>query len=55
MIVPYPPGIPVLCPGERISEEVVRYLAQLVKMGARIHGMIAGEIPMLPVLIAGRE
>ncbi|NOU98350.1 aminotransferase class I/II-fold pyridoxal phosphate-dependent enzyme [Paenibacillus sp. LMG 31456] len=55
MIVPYPPGIPILCPGERISEEVVGYLTQLVRMGARIHGMISGEVPMLPVLIAGRE
>jgi len=25
-IAPYPPGIPVLLPGERITEEVVRYL-----------------------------
>ncbi|MCR8636073.1 aminotransferase class I/II-fold pyridoxal phosphate-dependent enzyme [Paenibacillus radicis (ex Xue et al. 2023)] len=55
MIVPYPPGIPILCPGERITEEVVKYLTQLVRMGARIHGMISGEVPMLPVLIAGRE
>jgi arginine decarboxylase len=55
MIVPYPPGIPVLCPGERISEEVIRYLARLAKLGARIHGMIPGEVPMLPVLTAVRD
>jgi arginine/lysine/ornithine decarboxylase len=55
MIVPYPPGIPVLCPGERISEEVVRYLNRLVALGARIHGMTIGEVPMLPVLIAVRD
>ncbi|WP_079914898.1 aminotransferase class I/II-fold pyridoxal phosphate-dependent enzyme [Paenibacillus sp. 32352] len=52
MMVPYPPGIPVLCPGEIISSEVVRYLKQLVQMGARIHGLIDGEEPMLSVLIS---
>ncbi|MBE1447156.1 aminotransferase class I/II-fold pyridoxal phosphate-dependent enzyme [Paenibacillus sp. OAS669] len=52
MMVPYPPGIPVLCPGEMISSEVVRYLKQLVQMGARIHGLIDGEEPMLSVLIS---
>ncbi|MCS7463234.1 aminotransferase class I/II-fold pyridoxal phosphate-dependent enzyme [Paenibacillus doosanensis] len=51
MVVPYPPGIPVLCPGEKISSEVVRYLDQLIGMGARIHGLIEGEQPMLSVLI----
>ncbi|TDF91618.1 aminotransferase class I/II-fold pyridoxal phosphate-dependent enzyme [Paenibacillus piri] len=55
MIVPYPPGIPVLCPGESISAEVVRYLTRLSAMGARIHGMTSGAEPMLPVLIATRE
>ncbi|OXM82628.1 aminotransferase class I/II-fold pyridoxal phosphate-dependent enzyme [Paenibacillus rigui] len=52
MIVPYPPGIPVLCPGERITEEIVSYLEELVTRGARIHGIIEGEQAMLPVLIA---
>lgn len=51
MIVPYPPGIPVLCPGEQISSDVVRYLRQLVQMGARIHGLIEGDEPKLSVLI----
>ncbi|MHB1126082.1 MAG: aminotransferase class I/II-fold pyridoxal phosphate-dependent enzyme [Bacillota bacterium] len=26
MVVPYPPGIPILCPGEEISDEIVEYL-----------------------------
>ncbi|WP_036746616.1 aminotransferase class I/II-fold pyridoxal phosphate-dependent enzyme [Paenibacillus sp. UNC451MF] len=51
MIVPYPPGIPVLCPGEKISADVIRYLKQLVQMGARIHGLIDGDEPLLSVLI----
>ncbi|PZE19179.1 aminotransferase class I/II-fold pyridoxal phosphate-dependent enzyme [Paenibacillus xerothermodurans] len=55
MVVPYPPGIPVLCPGERISEDVVRYLAQLVAMGARVHGLVQGDMTMLSVLIAVKD
>lgn len=49
MVVPYPPGIPALCPGERISAEVTRYLMQLTAMGARIHGLVEGEQAMLSV------
>ncbi|MFQ1004272.1 aminotransferase class I/II-fold pyridoxal phosphate-dependent enzyme [Modestobacter sp. SSW1-42] len=33
MISPYPPGVPVLCPGERISQEVVGYLTSGVAAG----------------------
>ncbi|MCD6413763.1 MAG: hypothetical protein J7L54_06440 [Elusimicrobia bacterium] len=31
MIAPYPPGIPVLLPGERITVEVVEYLRAVEK------------------------
>jgi lysine decarboxylase len=37
-IIPYPPGIPVLLKGERITEEVVGYLGQLKRLGARFQG-----------------
>jgi len=37
-IAGYPPGIPALLPGERISEETVSYLRELVQSGARLHG-----------------
>ncbi|MCZ2827296.1 hypothetical protein O2W14_00420 [Modestobacter sp. VKM Ac-2986] len=33
MISPYPPGVPVLCPGERISQEAVDYLTSGVVAG----------------------
>jgi len=36
MICPYPPGIPIVAPGERLSPEVVDYLEQTVAMGARV-------------------
>lgn len=28
-IIPYPPGIPILCPGEEITEEIVEYIEYL--------------------------
>jgi arginine/lysine/ornithine decarboxylase len=37
-IASYPPGVPALLPGERISAEVVAYLRRLVGSGARLHG-----------------
>jgi lysine decarboxylase len=37
-IAGYPPGIPVLLPGERITDEVIAYLRSLKAVGARLHG-----------------
>ena len=37
-IAGYPPGIPVLLPGERITEDVIAYLRSLKAVGARLHG-----------------
>ena len=34
----YPPGVPALLPGERISAETVAYLRELAAGGARLHG-----------------
>ena len=37
-IAGYPPGVPALLPGERITGEVVSYLRELTTAGARLHG-----------------
>ena len=37
-IAGYPPGIPALLPGERITTELVAYLRELKTAGARLHG-----------------
>jgi len=37
-IAGYPPGIPALLPGERITAEVIAYLQELIDVGARLHG-----------------
>ncbi|MFN8130366.1 MAG: amino acid decarboxylase [Solirubrobacteraceae bacterium] len=37
-IAGYPPGIPAILPGERVTEEVIEYLRELARSGARLHG-----------------
>ena len=37
-IAGYPPGIPALLPGERITAETVAYLREIVAAGSRLHG-----------------
>jgi lysine decarboxylase len=37
-IASYPPGVPQLLPGERISAEIVAHLTELAETGARLHG-----------------
>jgi lysine decarboxylase len=37
-VVPYPPGIPVLVPGEEITAEIVEYLTSVRRTGIEIHG-----------------
>ena len=39
MIVPYPPGVPLLVAGELISEEAVEAMHQLLDSGCRMVGM----------------
>jgi arginine decarboxylase len=38
MICPYPPGIPVIAPGERLTTEIVDYLEQLAAAGVMVEG-----------------
>jgi arginine decarboxylase len=38
MVIPYPPGIPLLVPGERITTEILATLAHLRAAGCRIVG-----------------
>jgi arginine decarboxylase len=37
-IASYPPGVPALLPGERVSADTVAYLQELAAAGARLHG-----------------
>ncbi|HHV28364.1 MAG TPA: aminotransferase class V-fold PLP-dependent enzyme [Clostridium sp.] len=39
MITPYPPGIPVICPGEVISEDIVKYVIKVIEAGGVVNGV----------------
>lgn len=38
LVAPYPPGIPILAPGEVISAEAIHYLRAVERMGGMING-----------------
>ncbi|MDO4553184.1 MAG: hypothetical protein Q4C22_06570 [Bacillota bacterium] len=38
-VIPYPPGIPFLCPGEEIGEEEIRYIRELRAEGEKVIGV----------------
>jgi arginine/lysine/ornithine decarboxylase len=42
LVVPYPPGIPVLIPGQEITESIARFLLNLYysNNGTEIHGLV---------------
>lgn len=44
-IIPYPPGIPLICPGEEIGAEEIQYIKYLRQIGDKVIGVNAdGEI-----------
>ena len=49
-IASYPPGVPALLPGERVSGATIAYLRQLAASGARLHGASDPEFQTINVL-----
>jgi lysine decarboxylase len=50
-IAGYPPGVPALLPGERVTAEVVGYLRALTAAGARLHGAADPTFQTVRVLV----
>ncbi|NJK35816.1 MAG: aminotransferase class V-fold PLP-dependent enzyme [Oscillatoriales cyanobacterium SM2_2_1] len=50
LLCPYPPGIPVICPGERVTAEVIATLQQIHRAGGIIHGCSDPGLTTLRVL-----
>lgn len=50
MIAPYPPGIPIIYPGERITQEVWEYLEQFRKEKRHIHGSRDGRLEIIRII-----
>ena len=38
-IIPYPPGIPLACPGEILTDEIVNYVLRLRELGEKVIGV----------------
>ncbi|MBE9539943.1 MAG: aminotransferase class V-fold PLP-dependent enzyme [Proteobacteria bacterium] len=56
LVVPYPPGIPVLIPGQEITDSIARFLLNLYhsKNGMEIHGLVErGDNAFLRVVDRG--
>jgi arginine decarboxylase len=49
-ISPYPPGIPVIAPGEEITPEIIDYLRLELKAGVRIQGPFDDELRAIHVV-----
>ena len=57
-IVPYPPGIPVLVPGQVLSAEIIQFLLGLLRAQRRteLHGIVYdGYLPCVRVLTPDEE
>lgn len=50
IVMCYPPGIPILTPGERITEEILAYIKEARTRGCDIQGTIDPEAETLAVL-----
>jgi arginine decarboxylase len=50
MVSPYPPGVPVIAPGERITQEVLDYLTDVKRAGALLPDPADNEFESLRVV-----
>ncbi len=50
IITPYPPGVPILCPGEEISAESIEYTLEIKECGAEIQGAEDSELRWVRVI-----
>lgn len=48
IITPYPPGIPLVCPGEVITREIIAYIHELISNGCQVNG-VGEEMDVLVV------
>lgn len=51
LVAPYPPGIPVLCPGERITEPLIGYLKDCAARNCVLHGPLDETLQTIRVLV----
>jgi arginine decarboxylase len=49
-VAPYPPGIPVVAPGEKLTADVVAYLRQAVAAGHHLQGPADPQLHSIQVV-----
>lgn len=50
-LMAYPPGIPILCPGEEITKEIVDYVQKLKSTGLYVQGTEDPEVEYIKVVV----
>ncbi|MGZ8253708.1 MAG: Orn/Lys/Arg family decarboxylase [Burkholderiaceae bacterium] len=56
--MPYPPGILVLVPGQRLTDDIVEYVVRYLRVQNKVelHGVVyMGYVPSIRVLYAEEE
>jgi arginine/lysine/ornithine decarboxylase len=51
MVRPYPPGIPIIAPGERLTPTIVDYLEAVVAAGGMVEGTADESLAQLRVVV----
>lgn len=51
LVMCYPPGIPILTPGERITGEIIKYISYAKEKGCSLQGTKDSEVEYLSVMI----
>jgi arginine/lysine/ornithine decarboxylase len=46
-VIPYPPGSPLLIPGQIISDEVVEFLSFIIELGGEVLGVHENKVRVL--------
>jgi len=49
-LMAYPPGIPILCPGEKITREIINYVQRLKDTGLYVQGTEDPEVEYINVV-----
>lgn len=50
LVTPYPPGVPVLCPGEKITENIIEHICRLMSLGCDVQGITENTIRVMPMI-----
>ena len=50
IIMSYPPGIPIVCPGERITTDILDYIMLLKERKASLHGLLGDTLNYINIL-----